>query len=364
MIVLYILLAIVILLIMVMVHEFGHYASGKLLGFKINEFSIGFGKALFSKVRPNGERFSVRLVPLGGYCAFEGEDEDNPSPEAFTSQKPWKRLIVLFSGAFMNYLFAQILIFIVFFSAGVPFLSIYEGDAEMSGLLEPADGNPAYNQVFQEGDVLVKVDGHYLYLGNLADYTTTDEGSDREFSFEIYREGEGFLTVTARKGYYVGTEVGEDGVEHPANFYGFGFRQSRTDLHMPFGKTLGACFSYAFDMATYILKILWQLITFRTSILNLGGPITTITVTAQVASSGFWNLMNLTSMIGLNLAVFNLLPFPALDGARMVFTTIEWVRGKPIPRKIEGAIHTGGIIFLFALVIILDIIKIFTGTLV
>ncbi len=355
-IVLYILLAIAILLFMVMIHEFGHYISAKILKFKVNEFSIGFGKAIFQKTRKNGEIFSVRLVPLGGYCAFEGEDEDSPSPDAFTNQKPWKRLIVLFSGAFMNYLFAQFLIIVVFFSAGINFLSIYEGSEEQPGILPPAPGTVA--NPIQAGDVLISVDGHYLYLNNLAERTEKYKKGD-EVNFEIYRPSTGeFLDLVLTKGDYIGTD--EEG--NPYIYTGFGFVQSSTAVRLPFGRTLGICFTYAFDMATFILNILWQLITFQTSILNLGGPITTIGVTAEVASTGFWNLMNLTSMIGLNLAVFNLLPFPALDGARMVFTTIEWIRGKPINRKVEGYIHAGGLVFLFGLVIILDLIKIFTGT--
>ena len=355
MIVLYILLALAVLLFMVMIHEFGHYTSAKLLKIKVNEFSIGFGKAIFQKTRKNGEVFSVRVVPLGGYCAFEGEDEETASPDAFTNQKPWKRLIVLFSGAFMNYLFAQLLIILVFFSAGVNFISVYSGDAQ-PGILPPAEGTQA--NPLEEGDVLVSVEGHYLYLDNLSELTKGYQKGE-DVHFEIYRPSTGqFLNLTLQKGDYIGTDENGD----PYIYTGFGFVQDSATIRLPFGRTLGLCFIYAFDMATYILKILWQLVTFRTSILNLGGPITTIGITAKVASSGFWNFMNLTSMIGLNLAVFNLLPFPALDGARMVFTTIEWIRGKPINRKIEGYIHAGGLIFLFGLVIILDLIKIFTGT--
>ena len=105
MIVLYILLALVILLLMVTIHEFGHYTAGKMLGFKINEFSIGFGPALFSKTnKKNGEKFSIRAIPLGGYCAFDGEENDTETETSFMKQKPWKRLIVLFFGAFFNFL--------------------------------------------------------------------------------------------------------------------------------------------------------------------------------------------------------------------------------------------------------------------
>ena len=106
---LYILLALAVLLVLITVHEFGHYVAGKMLGFKINEFAIGFGPKIFSRTnKKTGEVFSIRVLPLGGFCAFEGEDEDNPNPDAFNNKKPWKRLIVLVSGVLFNFLFGII----------------------------------------------------------------------------------------------------------------------------------------------------------------------------------------------------------------------------------------------------------------
>ena len=105
--VLYLLLALLILLVMVTIHEFGHYLAGKILNFKINEFSIGFGKSLYSHTsKKTGEVFSIRLIPLGGYCAFEGEEAGTDVPGAFNKMAPWKRLIVLFCGPFFNILSA------------------------------------------------------------------------------------------------------------------------------------------------------------------------------------------------------------------------------------------------------------------
>ena len=110
--------AVLILLIMITVHEFGHYVAGKIFKFKINEFAIGFGPALFKHTKKNGEIFSVRALPLGGYCAFEGEDEDKEDPAAFNNKKPWQRIIVLVSGALMNYLLAVLVIIVSFFACG------------------------------------------------------------------------------------------------------------------------------------------------------------------------------------------------------------------------------------------------------
>ena len=105
-----VLLALLILLAMVTVHEFGHYAAGKLLHFKVEEFSVGFGPKLFSRAKKDGEVFSVRLLPLGGYCAFAGEDAEDADPDAFPNKAPWKRIVVLAAGALMNYLLALLLI--------------------------------------------------------------------------------------------------------------------------------------------------------------------------------------------------------------------------------------------------------------
>ncbi len=120
-----VLIAISALMIMVMFHEMGHYIAGKTLGFKINEFSIGFGKAIYSRKAKSGEKFSIRMIPLGGFCAFEGEDEDNVSDMAFNNQKPWKRVIVLVSGVIFNVITAVIVFAILFMSIGYAVPKVY-----------------------------------------------------------------------------------------------------------------------------------------------------------------------------------------------------------------------------------------------
>ena len=120
----YICVAILVLLLMVTIHELGHYVAGKILKFKINEFSIGFGPKIFQKTKKNGEKISLRAFPLGGYCAFEGETENSENPDAFNKQKPWKRLIVLFSGAFFNLLSAIIFSFILLVSVGYDYAQV------------------------------------------------------------------------------------------------------------------------------------------------------------------------------------------------------------------------------------------------
>lgn len=170
-----VLLAFVILMFMVLVHETGHYTAGKLLGFKINEFAVGMGPKILSRTKKNGEVVSLRMFPLGGFCAFEGENEDgSDNPAAFNSQKPWKRLIVLFSGAFFNFISAVLI--------GIIAFSCY-GD-NVAVVRNVYDYAPQANQQLQQGDVLFKIDGKRVFiLDDIGRYMS----DDREMTFEVLR---------------------------------------------------------------------------------------------------------------------------------------------------------------------------------
>ena len=156
----YVVLAIVVLLIMITVHEFGHYVAGKLLGFGIEEFAIGFGPKLYSKKAKSGEVFSVRALPIGGFCAFKGEDEEDDDPKAFNNRKPWQRIIVLISGALMNFLLALLLIFLLFGAYGRPAYVVTE--REEMGF--PSLGQIEESAILKEGDVILSMNGRRVYL--------------------------------------------------------------------------------------------------------------------------------------------------------------------------------------------------------
>ena len=142
--------AILALLFMITVHEFGHYLAGKKLGFAIEEFAVGFGPKLFSRRRKSGELFSLRLIPLGGYCAFAGEDADAEDPRAFNNQKPWKRLIVQFAGAFTNFVVSLLLVILLFLLGGIYFPSVGQ-------VLPDADLSGAATSDLREGDLLLRL---------------------------------------------------------------------------------------------------------------------------------------------------------------------------------------------------------------
>lgn len=451
-------LAILILLVMITIHEFGHYIAGKLLGFRIDEFSIGFGPALFKRrSKKTGELFALRLIPLGGYCAFAGEDglddetdakqekgeegdpkkngdgksqsasepfpqfqEDGPSdadhasaanvPSAdgaleahkrdesvaqpsvrtcvggaseegnlsekdkeapvrtggeFTKMAPWKRIIVLIAGAFMNYVLAVFLLIVCFFAYGQTMIAVYKA--------EPTAEIPA-QYCLQDYDILLEAQGKKLYLttdvaqalnghkaGDLVEMRisrvvgTKEDGTYLREEMDVrialradvnVRNSADLDGVWRALGIAYETE-GESGVWQLANAsYRFGFWE-----------TLGRSFAYSFKIAGSIFKVLGELLTGRLGISALGGPLTTISVTSQIAGRSFRGFLEIAGFLGVNLAVFNLLPIPALDGSKVVFTVIEWIRKKPLNRKVEAIIHAVGFVLLLGFAVLVDILQ-------
>ena len=404
-------LAILILLVMITIHEFGHYLAGKILKFRIDEFSVGFGPALFKRrSKKTGELFALRLIPLGGYCAFAGEDgtEEKAAPPAppqenaaeqppaeqtptgqtpaeqppagqppasaeaaaprgglFTEMAPWKRIIVLVAGALMNYLLAVILLIVCFFAYGQTMIAVYR-----------ADPSPdiAAGYCLQDYDILLAAEGKKLYLttdlaqalngrkaGDLVEMRISRVvGTDEE---GVYLREEQTVSVMLRAdvtvqncadldsvwralGIACETE-GESGTWMLANAsYRFGFWE-----------TLGRAFAYSFKIAGSIFKVLGELLTGKLGLSALGGPVTTITLTSQIAGRSFRGFLEIAGFLGVNLAVFNLLPIPALDGSKVVFTVIEWIRGKPVNRKVEAIIHAVGFLLLLGFAVLVDILQ-------
>ncbi len=405
-------LAIAILLAMITIHEFGHYVAGKLLGFKINEFSIGFGPALFKKrSKKTGEIFALRIIPLGGYCAFDGEDEfeeeqsetsdeepfeeykttgdvsqlnenseetpaekdEYPEPKGarFNDQAPWKRIIVLIAGALMNYLLALTLIVVMFASFGRPVYMVEKQEPIKEASQEAWD---IYNSGLQTGDVILEINGKDLYL--ITDYMSVLDGKKQgdTVGVLVLRDGKKqVVDVTLVRDsnpknmsdsgsilYPLGLAyredvAGDDG--EIVNKLTFGGGLVPTDVKNGFFPTIGHSFVYSFKIGGTVLRSLGELLTGKLGINAVGGPATTIKLTSEVAASGMQNFLSIAAFIGVNLAVFNLLPVPALDGCKVIFCIIEWIRKKPVNRKVEAIINFAGLIFLFGFAILVDILQ-------
>ena len=380
--ILYILLAIVILLFMVLIHEFGHYCIGRMLHFKITEFSVGFGKAIFQKTNKRGEKISLRIFPLGGYCAFAGEDEENvDDKEAFSNQAPWKRILVFLAGVTFNFVTAVIFSLILLCTLGydIPQVTNYN-PLETHIAEEEYHYNPSASlDALQEGDVIFAIDGQKIDFAFGKNFNTiiqeeqaeiiswVRENSNEDGVLNSDANFEEFPTMTftiRRDGQMQDVEVAvfqiqqygtdEDGNQIVETAYSFGI-SAKAYVHT-FWEALDRCIPFAFGLAWVVLKSLWLLLTFQLGIDAIGGPITTIATMATVTQMNAGNLLLLIPLISANLAVFNLLPIPALDGSHVLFTLIEWIRGKPINRRVENIIHFVGLAILFGLVILIDIL--------
>jgi regulator of sigma E protease len=364
----YILLAVLILLLMVTIHEFGHYVAGRILGFKINEFSIGFGPAIFQRVNKRGEKISVRVFPLGGYCAFEGEDDivqDSHKPKeakvfeeydnnekneeqenvqaqinkpylTFNQQKPWKRIIVLISGALFNILSGLIfsMIFIAVAGNSLPIITeVYDTP------------NASY---IREGDVVIAVDGKKITILDSLSELLANKKENQEFTLTVIREGIETDINNIKKVKYESEGKQYLGI-------GIAIGDYKTQKYN-FIESIGYAFPFTLKMAGAILSAFGDI--FRGIGLDqLSGPVGTITEMAKITQASLYNVLILLPLLSVNLGIFNLFPIPALDGSKVVFTLIEWIRGKPINRNVENIIHFIGFIFLIGLVILIDLLK-------
>ena len=336
----YVLLAVLVLMLMVTIHEAGHYAAGKLLGFGITEFSVGFGPKLLSRKLKSGEEVTLRALPLGGYCAFVGEDdasdadalESAPSGGvAFAAQKPWKRIVVLLAGPLFNLFSAFVFSFIYILAVGyaVPVITnvVSEGGAYVAGL--------------REGDIIVAVDGKDITFLHSAAEAFSDTGTTAILTVERGNERH---DIRAEK-------FTDDNGE-----YVFGFAAVNEFRSVGVLDAAAYSFPYTFELSWAILRSFGALISGGVSISDVTGPVGTVATIATYVQEDPRYFLLFLPLIASNLAIFNLLPFPALDGARVVFAAIEWIRGKPINKKAETAIHTAGIVILLTAVIVIDII--------
>ena len=398
--ILYIFLAIIILLVMVMVHEFGHYIVGRMLNFKIEEFSVGFGKAIFSKKNKRGELISLRIFPLGGYCAFAGEEDvNNKNKDSFTNQKPWKRILVFLAGVTFNFAFAVFTSFLLLCTVGydIPQFVNYQefNSTNVENMIEGSAYSPIQDiytkeQLLTKGDVILSINGKkidFAYGSNYNDLINSEVNDLNNFLIDIKNENntinekQAFYQYTAenpitaivkRNGEYKEVFLGftqlqiqqedkdgnllYDDNSNPIYKYSYYWDVNVKAYVHSFGEALERAVPFAFGLAWVVLKSLFLLITFQLPLSSIGGPITTIATIATYTQANLTNLLVLIPLISANLAIFNILPIPALDGAHVLFTTIEAIRKKPIKRELENTIHTIGLIVLFGFVILVDIL--------
>jgi len=348
----YIIAAILIFGFLIAVHELGHFATAKLLGVQVNEFSIGMGPLLWSRER--GETlYSLRALPIGGFCAMEGEDEESDNPRAFGQAKAWKKFIILAAGAAMNFLVGVLLCLAL--------------NAQSQAFITPvivgfAEGFPLQGeQGLLAGDRIVSINGERIYL--YSDVTLLFSRSGETMDLVVERDGR---RVALNDFPLVPREYTENG--QTVRRYGLTFGVEQATV----GSRLKNGWLTAVDFVRLVRLSLGDLISGRAGLRDLSGPIGIVDVMTEVgqASPTVWdavyNLLYFAALIAVNLAVMNLLPLPALDGGRIFFLLLNglWLLlfRKNINPKYEGYVHMTGMALLMGLMLVVafsDIGKLF-----
>ena len=337
-----IVIAILLFGFMIFFHELGHFATAKWSGVKVNEFSIGMGPKVISKTF--GETaYSLRLLPIGGFVAMEGEDEESDDERSFMSCPVWKRIIITSAGAIMNLILGFAVVFIL--TCGQQLI----GTTTVATFAE----NASSADYLMVDDVILAVNGEKSGCDYDIVYSLIRD-TDGKVSMDVLRNGE---KLHLDEVVFDMQEVGETkSIVLDFSIYG--------EEPNIFGRI-----SYAFRWTWSLVKLVWHslgdIISGEFGISQLSGPIgVTDTISDAVATTNYKGILLILAVVTVNLGVFNLLPLPALDGGRIFFMIIELFRGKPINQKVEGIIHTVGMALLFLLMIIVaynDIARLITG---
>ena len=386
-----ILAAIFVFGIIILVHELGHFLMCKLMGVRVNEFAIGMGPKLLSFGKKE-TAYTLRLFPIGGFCAMEGEDEGaptpsaiggnadraeedggepalpdeeeapaEPDPRAFPNKKVWRRILIVVAGAAMNTWLGYVLLVAYYGIFTVPDAS---GKARFSSTIIASLPETAvsYQTGLRPGDEIVKIDGKRTVTdSDIVMIMQSDE--DGIMDMTVRRAVDGKKKTVLLKGVQFQLEVGENGKNRLIyDFKVLGIEKTVWSTLVQAGKM-------EYSVATMIWRSLGDLITGKYGINDLSGPVGTMDIIGDAVagantSEGMMTLIMLVVMITVNVGIFNLLPLPALDGGRLIFLLFEGIFRRPVPAKYEGMVHFIGLMLLLLLMVVVtfsDIWKIVAG---
>jgi len=348
----YIILAIIIFGVLIAVHELGHFMLAKACGVKVEEFSIGMGPAIFKKQKGD-TLYSLRCIPIGGYCAMTGEDEESGDPGAFTNQAAWKRILILAAGSFMNFVLGLLIVILLYSNAG---------GFRAPVIAEFMEGSPyEAADALQAGDRFYKIDGERVY--QYSDVTEFLAKGDGVFDMVIIRDGR---KIELNDFEFVPVEI--PGYE--SKMYGFYMGIDEPTL----ANKLRYSWYTTMEFGRWVWQGLEQLVSGQVGVSDMSGPVGIVDLMAETGeqagstADALYDILYLGAFIAVNLALMNMLPIPALDGGRIFFLVITWlietITLKHLDPKYEGYVHAGGMFLLLGLmayVMLNDIIRIVTG---
>ena len=346
-----IIIAVLLFGFIIFAHELGHFAAAKWSGVKVNEFAIGMGPTVF-KFQKGETKYSLRLLPIGGFCAMEGEDDDSKEDGSFSSKPVWKRIIIVVAGVFMNMLTGFFLMMIILVQQP------QFGSTIVAGFSENAVSNVSGLKV---GDKIKYVNGYKIITQKDLMFALS---TDKDFSVDMVVERDG-SKVNLDNVKFNSKKIDDNQEVIVLDFKVLGVKKNFLNL-----------ISNSFNDCVSTVRMVWSglagLISGQFKFGDMAGPVGAVSAISQAASAGLEvnfvqavnNILMMMMMLAVNLGVCNLLPLPALDGGRLVFLIVEAVRGKPINPKYEGYVHAAGIVLFILLMVVItysDILRLFTG---
>ena len=350
--ILYVLLAILLLGILIMVHEFGHFAVARLCGIAVKEFSLGFGPVIWQhKSKKSDTTFSIRPIPMGGYCMFYGDTDDDPNdstkddPRNYNKAPVWKRMLSVLAGPGMNFVLA--------FVVAIALMGVYGAVATTPVVQEVEAGMPAAEAGLQAGDIFVRVNQTEVENGTVQDVSNAigADASSAPVEITVLWDGqEQTFTVTPQydselERYRVGVTIAQ------------GYEK------MPASSILPSAWSLCKQASVAIVESLGKLFTTGEGLNDAAGPVGVVSLVAQQTQQGGLEIyLYLLVILSINLGLMNLIPIPGLDGSRLIFMLIEAIRRKPVNQKIEAGVHLCGYVLLFGLMIFFtfkDVLRLF-----
>ena len=337
--------------LLIFVHEFGHFIVAKKTGVYVEEFALGMGPIIFKFKRKNDPTlYSLRLLPIGGFCAMAGEVEEEKNKKLKKDQymcnkKPYQKFLILVAGVTMNFVLA----FILFFMHSM----IWGTTEQLSYVLLVTEGSAIEEAGIEVGDKIVSINGVTTDTWDKIQVALQLKNKDKTYQFVVKKED------GSTKKYEITpkTEKMEDGTERKVFGLGAG-----SELNKGLWESLKYAFVKIYSVFTSMALIIGKLFTGALGLNSLSGPVGMYTVVGQSAKMGIQNLLYLTAYLSVNLGFVNIIPFPAFDGGRILFVIIEKIKGSPVKPEVENWFHSIGFILLMILMLVItyqDIMRLF-----
>lgn len=333
-----VLITILILGIIIFIHELGHFLAAKFFKMPVSEFSIGMGPKLYS-YEGIETTYSVRSIPIGGFVNIEGMEVDSEVEDGFNTKSPFSRFIVLFAGVFMNFSLALIIIYFMVVSGGK---MIQSEEAVIGSVMESSN---AYELILK-GDRIFEINDREIIDWNDISVVIKEEAGEAPIKIEVLRNGEE-KTFVVEPIYEPGRDQPLLGILPEYTIERYGVIESF--------KVAGGVFK---DLFVQIISGLKLLVTGRVKADDITGPVGMVKVVGEASKGGASLLVWLTALLSVNIGIFNLLPFPALDGGRIVFVVLELL-GVTVNKKLEERLHMAGMIVLIGLILFITMNDVF-----